>query len=84
MSETNNEPKTLTLPSGKTAVIQTGKGKHARMASRVANGDHSLFIPALMAQLVTIDGNTLVAEEFDDMDLNDFMTLSAEFSDVNF
>ncbi len=84
MSETNNEPKTLKLPSGKTALIEQGKGKHVRMATRVSGGDQSLFLNALMSQLVTIDGKGLVAEDFDEMDMNDYMTLSGEFAEVNF
>jgi hypothetical protein len=37
-----------------------------------------------MSQLVTIDGEGIVAEDLDEMDLQDYMMLQTEFSDQNF
>jgi hypothetical protein len=76
--------KTFTLPSGKVAVIKKGKGLHARKAMQQADGDGSKYLGSLMAQLITIDGVGIVPEDLDDMDLQDYMALQAEFADQNF
>jgi hypothetical protein len=76
--------KALTLPSGKVATILPGKGIHSRKAVQMIDGDMSLYINALMCQLVEIDGKKVVMEDFDQMNIKDYNTLMAEFSDANF
>lgn len=78
------QAKAITLPSGKIAVITKGKGKHAMRAMEIAGGKGSMYLPALMAQLVTIDGAQLVAEDLAEMPLTDYMTLQTEFAEQNF
>lgn len=71
--------KTLTLPSGKTATIENGKGRdllQAQMKAKTADE-----IPyALIAELVEIDGQKLVYEDILDLNLEDVITLQAEVS----
>lgn len=74
-------PKKVTLPSGKTAEIQEGKGKHARMASRMMNGDSSLYMPALMSQLIKIGGQAMTMEDFDEISLADYNVLAEAIGD---
>lgn len=76
--------KEFTLPSGKKAVIYPGKGKHATNAIKICGEDMSLYLPALMSQLVEIDGNRIVLEDLEEMPLQDFMMLQGEFADQNF
>lgn len=79
-----NGGKTFTLPSGKVAVIKEGKGIHARNAIKMCDGDMSLYLSALMSQLITIDGNDVVMEDLDEMPMQDYMKLQSEFADQNF
>lgn len=72
------DTKTLELPSGKIAEIKPGKGRDVVAATRVADGDASMMMPALMAQLVRIDGQSLPMEDFLDLPAGDFMKLMAE------
>lgn len=71
--------KTLTLPSGKTAILTEGKGKHAMEAGRIANGDQAKFMPALVSLLVVYDGRAIVMEDIEEMPLNDYLSIMAEF-----
>jgi len=79
-----NGEKQFTLPSGKVAVIKEGKGLHARNAIKMCDGDMSLYLSALMSQLITIDGNPIVMEDLDEMPMQDYMKLQSEFADQNF
>lgn len=76
--------KQFTLPSGKKAVIYPGKGKHATNAIKIVGDDMSRYLPALMSQLVEVDGYPVVLEDLEEMPLQDFMALQAEFADQNF
>lgn len=71
--------KSLTLPSGKIAMIENGKGRdllQAQMKAKTADE-----IPyALIAELVEIDGQKLVYEDILELDLEDVITLQAEVS----
>jgi hypothetical protein len=78
------DKKTITLPSGKTAVIEHFKGKHVRTAQQIADGDSTKILFALIAQLTTIDGEPVVMEDLDEMHGPDVMKLMAEFSEANF
>lgn len=72
-----SENKTITLPSGKVAVIRPGKGRDLIAAQRVAQNPEDISF-ALMAVLVTIDGAQLVAEDYMEMSLQDVLTLQGE------
>jgi hypothetical protein len=75
--------KTITLPSGKTAVISDFKGKHIRKAQQIGAGDSGKMMFALIAEIVTIDGNGIVMEDLDEMSGPDVLKLMTEL-DVNF
>lgn len=76
--------KTIALPSGKKAEIKDFKGKHIRDAQRIADGDVSKFIFAMIAVTTTIDNKPIVMEDLDEMDGRDVLKLQAEFSAENF
>lgn len=76
--------KQITLSDGRVAVIKVGKGRDAMAAQKVAGTDISKYFPALMAQLVTIDGNKLVMEDFEELPLQDYLTLQGELAGANF
>lgn len=69
--------KVVELPSGKTATIFKGKGKHVREAQRLMGDDNSLYLPALMSMLVQVDGKSLLMEDYDEMDMDDYTELMA-------
>ena len=76
--------KQITLSDGRIAEIKEGKGKHAKAALRQMDGDSSNYLPAIMAQLVTIDCKPVVMEDLDELPLRDFQALMSEVSDGNF
>jgi hypothetical protein len=78
------EGRVFDLPSGKKATILPGKGKHAIEAQKVSGENSEKYLPALMAQLVTIDGKGLVMEDFLEMELPDYMVVMTEVSNENF
>lgn len=71
--------KTLTLPSGKTAVVRNGKGYDLLQAQMKAKNSEELPY-ALIAELAEIDGQALVYEDILDMDLEDVIALQGEIS----
>lgn len=71
--------KTLTLPSGKIAVLEKGKGRDLLQAQMKAKTSEEIPY-ALIAELVEIDGNKLVYEDILEMDLEDVIALQAEIS----
>lgn len=71
--------KTLTLPSGKTAVLRNGKGNDLLQAQMKAKTSEEIPY-ALIAELVEIDGQALVYEDILDMDLEDVIALQSEIS----
>jgi len=75
---------TITLSDGRVAEIRKGKGRDAMKAQRVSGTDISKFFPALMAELVTIGGQPMVMEDFEELDLQDFLTLQGELAGANF
>jgi len=79
-----NVAKEVELSNGAMARIFAGKGKHARKAAQMAEGDQSKYLPALMQQLIEINGEKLTAEDFDEMPLKDYTRLSVEFQEQNF
>lgn len=74
------EEQTITLPSGKVAVIGIFKGKHIREATRNADGETDKMIFALIAMTTTIDGKKIVWEDLDEMDGRDVLKLQGAFS----
>lgn len=82
--EMPNGTKEFTLPSGKKVVIYPGKGKHAMEAIKMCDGKMDRYLPSLMSQLIEIDGQGVVMEDLEEMDLQDFMSLQGEFADQNF
>lgn len=69
--------KTVALPSGRSATVKKGKGKHLRAAGRHANPaqDPMGYAMALAAQLVEIDGNPVLPEDLDEMDMDDVQAI---------
>lgn len=74
----STEPKEITLPCGSVAIIKPGKGRDAAEAAKVADGNPGLIMPAIMARLITIDGETGVAEDFLELPIPDYMKLMEE------
>jgi hypothetical protein len=50
------------------------------MASTMTNGDQGLFMPALMAQLVKMNGAAMVMEQFDELPGSDYMAIMTKLS----
>lgn len=71
--------KTLTLPSGKIAVIRNGKGHDLLQAQMKAKNSEEIPY-ALIAELAEIDGQALVYEDILEMDLPDVVALQGEIS----
>jgi len=71
--------KEIKLPSGKTALIEQGKGKDLLQAQMKAKTSDEIPY-ALIAELVEIDGQKLVYEDILEMDLADVITLQGEIS----
>ena len=72
-------PKELTLPSGKVAIIEKGKGKDLLQAQIKAKTSDEIPY-ALIAELAEIDGQKLVYEDILEMDLEDVLSLQGEIS----
>lgn len=71
--------KTITLPSGKIAIVEQGKGKDLLQAQMKAKTSEEIPY-ALIAELTEIDGQRLVYEDILEMDLGDVITLQSEIS----
>lgn len=82
--QSTREGKTITLPSGKTALIYRGKGRDSNRALKESDGDSSKYLICLMAALVEVDGRPVVPEDLEDLDLKDYTTLQTEFATENF
>lgn len=74
----------ITLPSGAVATIELGKGRHVRQAQKMSEGDASMYMNCMMSLLVTVDGQRMVPESFDDLAANDYVELLAKMSEINF
>lgn len=75
-------PHTLELPSGKTAVINSFKGRDAMQAQRLAGTDSEKYIPALIVATTTIDGEKVIIEDLEEMDGMDYLKLMTAFSEA--
>ena len=71
--------KTLTLPSGKIATFEKGRGKDLLQAQIKAKTSDEIPY-ALLAELCEIDGQKLVYEDILELDLEDVIALQAEIS----
>ena len=71
--------KTLTLPSGKIATFEKGKGKDLLQAQIKAKTSDEIPY-ALLAELCEIDGQKLVYEDILELDLEDVIALQSEIS----
>jgi hypothetical protein len=76
--------KEITLPSGKIAKLEEYKGKHIREASKIADGDQTKLMFALISLCATIDDQPILMEDLDEMNGRDVMMLMTEFNDANF
>ncbi|GEM_PF-4857836 len=65
---------TLTLPSGKTVTVRTGKARDLVKAQMMTQTPEELPL-ALAALLCEIDGKPLTMEDVGDIDLSDFVEL---------
>lgn len=78
----NPKPKEITLPSGAVATRLDFKGKHVRAAQRLADGDPSKSLFAIISVVTLIDGKPILMEDIDEMGGPDVIALMAEFNDV--
>lgn len=78
--ERASEPnETLTLPSGAVAEFLPFKGKHVKSSQRLANGDETKVIPAIIAVATLIDGKSIMMEDLDEMDGRDVIKLMGHY-----
>jgi phage FluMu protein gp41 len=80
------ESRTITLPSGKIAVVRPQKGRDALRAARIADPakEPIAFLHAAIAQVATIDGKPLVAEDVAELYQADINALAAAMIDEKF
>ena len=71
--------KIVTLPSGKIAALEEGKGRDLLQAQMKAKTSEEIPY-ALIAELAEIDGQKLVYEDILEMDLGDVIALQGEIS----
>lgn len=76
-------PKTIALPSGKTAQVIDFKGRHIREAQKVAGTETEKYLFALIAATTTIDEKPVVMEDVDEMDGFDVLELMKAFGSGN-
>jgi len=74
--------KEITLPSGKKAKIDDGKGYHLLQSQRKAKNTDEIPY-ALIAELTEIDGQKLPYEDILQLSLNDVSTLLNAINDVS-
>jgi hypothetical protein len=72
----------IDLPSGAKATKIPFKGKHVMEAQRVADGDVSKGIFAIIVVATLIDGKRITIEDLYEMDGKDVIHLMAEYNDV--
>lgn len=77
----------VTLKDGRKAVIREGKGYDAEEAMRVSGSSDKadkVYISALMAQVVTIEGLGVPMEELQNLCMKDYIAIQSAFSQLNF
>lgn len=72
-------PRTVPLPSGRTATVRPLKGRDLLAAARMAGGsqDNMRLAFGLIAVGAEIDGKPLVIEDVEELDMGDVTTLMA-------
>lgn len=70
----------FTVPSGKKIVMRRGKGRDMVNALRKARDTNEVQF-ALLAELITVDGNPIIYEDLLDMDLPDVLMIQSESND---
>lgn len=77
-----SEVKEIILPSGKVARIHPFLGKHVKRATEQAQEKHQTenVLYLMLAQIVEIDGNPVVVEDFDEMSGEDLLAIQANFA----
>lgn len=78
----SNAPVIIDLPSGAKATKVDFKGKHVREAQRLADGDQSKALFAIIAVATLINDKRITIEEIDEMDGRDVIHLMAEYQGV--
>ena len=76
--------KQFKLPSGKMATIFEGFGYHSNQAMEIAGANQGGYLNALMSLLVSIDGEKLRPDEFEQMKIKDYLAIKGEFAEQNF
>lgn len=71
-------PKVWITPTGNKITIREAFGRDAISASRLADGDQSLFIPGLMAGICLCDGQKRPMEWYMDLPLATYLSIAAE------
>lgn len=71
-------PKVWITPTGGKITIREAFGRDAITASRLADGDQSLFIPGLMAGICLCDGQKRPMEWYMDLPLSTYLSIAAE------
>jgi hypothetical protein len=80
-----DEIRSIELPSGARAEVRKGHGRDLMRAQRAAaGGDASAVIFALIAEITRVEGRKIVYEDVLEMDLADVMELQAEVIGENF
>lgn len=74
----------LQLNDGRVAKVVKGKGKHARTASMMAGKDITKMQPAMCVLCTEINGAKIALEDFDEMDLGDYLRIQGAFNELNF
>jgi hypothetical protein len=72
----------LVLPSGAEAVLKPYKGKHIRIAQKLSQGDETKLVPAIISQVVTVNGKPVIMEDMDEMHGPDVLKLMGEFGNL--
>ncbi len=81
MAEQNDQKhRTVTLPSGRAAIIREGRGRDLINAQRAVGktAESTALLQALVAVLCQVDGTDLVYEDVLDMPVADVLMLEAE------
>lgn len=63
------------LSTGQEAKLQEFKGKHVMEAQKIIGTDQSKFLPAVIAQCVTIADKKIVLEDIEEMHGPDYLKL---------
>src|SRR4051812_34065748 len=71
----------ILLSDKRVAQILKGKGKHAQDAMELSEGKSKLYMSSLMGLLVTIDNKKIVPEDLAELDMKDYNSILAKFTE---